>query len=121
MTGTARALYGFFSSFGLPAFVEYEVPDEATLPYITYQLTQPDWRGSASIYARVWYRSTTLTEITAKVATISAAVGEGITLPTSDGCVLLTKDDTFAQLMPMEGDDTLRVVYLSFTIYAYTT
>ena len=38
MTNTAKALYQFFSGFGLPAYVEYNVPDEAALPYITYRL-----------------------------------------------------------------------------------
>ena len=41
MINTARALYGFFSGFGLPAFVEYSVPEDAELPYITYPQKEP--------------------------------------------------------------------------------
>lgn len=121
MTNTAKALYSFFSSFGLHAYVEYNPPSDATLPYITYQLIEPEWRDTATMYARVWYRSTSFAEINAKVDEISAAIGEGITLPTATGVLRLYKGTPFAQYMPMEGDDTLKVVYLSMIIHAHTT
>ena len=122
MTNTAIALYNFFSSFGLPAFPEYSVPDEAQLPYITYQLIEPDWDDGGTFYARVWYRTTTYTAINAKLDQIKAAVGEAVSLPVeSGGAVYLMKGTPFIQYMPMEGDDTLKVAYLNFNIQAITT
>ena len=121
MTNTAIALYRFFSSFGLPAFPEYSVPDEAQLPYITYQLIEPDWDDGGTFYARVWYRTTTYTAINAKLDQIKAAVGEAVSLPfDSCGAVYLMKGTPFIQYMPMEGDDTLKVAYLNFNIQAIT-
>lgn len=120
MTNTAKALYQFFSGFGIPAYVEYAPSDDAVLPYITYQLIEPAWNEVGTIYARVWYRSTSYTAINAKVDEIRAAVGEGISLPTENGAVYLTPGSPFAQNMPMEGDDTLKVVYLLFNIQAPT-
>lgn len=120
VTNTAIALYQFFSGFGIDAYVEYSVPDEAALPYITYQLVEPDWRDSATFYARVWYRSTSYTAINTKVDEIRAAIGEGVSLPTDSGAIYLFKGTPFAQNMPMEGDDTLKVVYLNFIIHAIT-
>ena len=111
MTNIAIALYNFFSGFGLPAYVEYAPPDDAELPYITYQLTDPDWRDNATFYARVWYRSTSYAQINAKVDEIAAAIGEGLRI----------KGTPWAQNMPMEGDDTLKVVYLNFILNAFTT
>lgn len=121
MTNTAKALYQFFSSFGLPAYVEYSPPDDAVLPYITYQAIEPDWRDSGTIYARVWYRSASYVDINAKVDQIRAAIGEGLSIPTEGGAVYLSKGSPFAQNMPMEGDDTLKVVYLLLNISAPTT
>ena len=120
MTNTARALYQFFSGFGIPAYVEYAPPEEAELPYITYQAVEPSWEDTASLYARIWYRSTSYADINAKVDEIKGAVGQGISLPTADGAVYLTRGTPFAQNMPMEGDDTLKVVYLLFSIQAPT-
>ena len=121
MTNTAIALYRFFSSFGLPAFPEYSVPNEAQLPYITYQLIEPDWDDGGTFYARVWYRSTSYTAINAKVDQIRAAISEGKSIPTDGGAVYLNKGTPFVQYMPMEGDDTLKVAYLNFIIHAITT
>lgn len=121
MTNVAIALYRFFSGFGLPAYVEDSLPDEATLPYITYQLVTPDWRDSAVMYVRVWYRSTSFVSINAKVDEISAAIGEGVSIPTSGGAVYLNKGSPFAQCMPMEGDNTLKVIYLNLIVNAITT
>ena len=121
MTNTAKALYSFFSGFGIPAYVEYNPPDDAQLPYITYQLIEPDWRDTANMYARVWYRSTSWVDINAKVDEIKRAIGYGKTLPTEDGGVLLLNcGSPFAQEQPMEGDDTLKVIYLNITLNAFT-
>lgn len=120
MTETARALQDFFGSFGLSAFVEFDVPKKAELPYITYQLVEPNWRDSATLYARAWYRSKSFVDINAKVDQIKRAVGEGIPLSTESGVIWLFKGNPFAQNMPMQGDPTLRVIYLNFNIHALT-
>lgn len=120
MTQTAQALYAFFSSFNIPAYVEYTEPDNAPAPYITYELAEPDWRGRASIHARVWYRDTSFVAIAQKVDAISAAIGEGISISTDSGAVYLWRDDNWAQFQPMEGDPTLKCAYLSLIIQAHT-
>lgn len=117
---TTDALYAFFSGFGLPAYLEYDVPEKATLPYITYQLVEPDWQDSATLYARLWYRSKSLMDISAKADEIKRAVGEGVPLSTPDGVVWLFKGNPWAQHMPMQGDPMLRVIYLNFIIHALT-
>lgn len=121
MTNTAKALYNFFSGFQLPAYVEYDPPSDAELPYITYQLIEPNWPDSSTLYARLWYRTTSYAAINAKVDEISRAVGEGLSIPTTNGAVYLSRGTPWAQNMPMEGDDTLKVIYLLFNISAPTT
>ena len=120
MTQTAQALYAFFSAFQIPAYVESTEPDGALPPYITYELTEPDWRGRASFHARVWYRSTSFSEIAAKVDEIRAALGEGVSIATESGAVYLWADDNWAQFQPMDGDPTLKCAYLSLIIQANT-
>lgn len=120
MTQTAQALYAFFSSFTIPAFVEYTEPDGTPAPYVTYELVEPDWRGRTMLHARVWYRSTSFVEIAQKVDEIRDALGEGIGIPTNTGAVYLWADDNWAQFQPMEGDPTLKCAYLSLIIEAHT-
>jgi hypothetical protein len=45
------ALYTFFSGFTIPAYAEDSVPDDAALPYITYQIAVPEWESPVTLYA----------------------------------------------------------------------
>ena len=120
MTNTAKALYNFFSGFGLPAYVEYSPPEDAQLPYITYQAIEPSWDETLPSYARVFYRSTSYVALHTKVDQILALIGKGKShsIHTPSGCVILS--DGKSQDMPMEGDDTLKVAYITFNIQAPT-
>ena len=120
MTETARALQSFFSGFGIPAYPENAEPDRAKLPCITYLKVSPNWRASAPIHARVWYRSRGFEEIDAKVDQISAAIGEGVSIPTDSGCVWLFQEDNFHQYQENAGDPDLKCAYLSMSIHALT-
>lgn len=119
ITKIVAALYTFFSGFGIPAYAEDSVPDDAVLPYITYQIAVPEWRGKTSIYARVWYRSTSFAAISAKVGEIDAAIGEAFCIPVSGGAVYLYKETPFAQFMPQIGDLMLKCMYLNMSILAH--
>ena len=121
MTQTAKALYKLWSSFGIPAYVEYHIPDDSALPYITYELTEPHWQGQAAIRARVWYRDDTYKNINAKCDEISQYIGDGLTIPTESGMIAVFKDQAFIQFQPYEDEMGVKVAYLSLILQAYTT
>lgn len=113
MKNTAKGLHDFWSSFGIPAYPEYAVPDNAALPYITYELIEPNWRDSSPYYARIWYRDTSYIGITEKVDEIRNAIGEGVRIVINDGYVFLFKDTTFIQFQPTEAEDEyIKIAYL---------
>ena len=119
MTNVATALYGFWSGFGIPAYVENTVPEDAQMPYITYRLAQPDWREPMSMYARVWYRSTSFVDIAAKVDEISKALATGYSAKIDNGYIVLMKDVFFCQYMPDDsGDGAIKTAYLSLIMHA---
>ena len=120
MTNVAIALSTFWNSFGIPAFLEEHVPDDVSLPYITYTQVQPDWRETGSIQARIWYRGDSFVDVNAKVSEIARVIGEGHSIPTNDGMVVLYKDMNFAQPQPFPEDSKIRVIYLNLIINAYT-
>ena len=118
MLDTAAALYTFFSSFGLPAYVENTVPDNAALPYITYQLREPAPGERSSLTARVWYLDTSLKAITQKVDEIKNALRNGASLPVETGAVWLWADNNFCQFQPPD-EPNLKIAYLMLIIGAY--
>ena len=119
MTNTAKAFYAFWNGFGIPAYIENCVPDDAQMPYITYSVYEPTWGETASIYARVWYRSTSLTGISAKVDEIAQAVGGGTQRPLDGGGFLaIFKDSPFAQYIGDESSDGMtKCFYLLFVVH----
>lgn len=122
MTNVGRALYNFWSSFGLDAYPEDTVPDNVETPYITYSIRQPDWTDPGSLYARVWYRSDSYTGVMAKVDEIGRKLESGYSVPIDGGgCVILMKDSNFAQFQPYEVDSSMKVAYLSLIMYAFVS
>lgn len=118
MTRSGKALYSFLSGFSIPAYDAQDVPNEATLPYITYRNVEPRWDQPTSLTATVWYPGTSYSEIFAKVDEIKQALGEGLRVPVdSGGCLWLFQDTPFAQVQNSNSDN-VRAVYLMIGIHA---
>ena len=116
MTGTVGALYRFFSSFGLDAYAEGDVPDNETPPYLTVQLVEPSVDAAAPTYARLYYRGASYEPVLAKADEIGRAIGTGVTLRMDGGAVHVWKGQTFAQIMSQDVDRAIKCVYLSMII-----
>lgn len=118
MIRTAQALHAFFSGFGIPAYCENTVPDDAELPYITYPLKEPEWNQKTTFYAIVYYRhqSSNLDSLT-KADEIVRAIGTGILLPIEGGYVALWPETPLVQSMPPAED--IRPAYINLSINAY--
>lgn len=101
----AAALHSFFSGFGLTAYQENAVPDEATFPYITYTVTTDTFpTGEVALSMSLWYRSSSWTAINAKTEQISAAIGYGGRVINCDGGkIWIKRGQPFANSM---GDNT---------------
>ena len=121
MTNTAQALYGFFSGFGLDAYVQSSIPDNARMPYITYELVEPEPLSYAVLHASVWYRDTSYEDICAKCDEIKAAIGFGMSIPTGNGSIVLYRDkgSPFSQAMSDPNPETKRMV-LTMLIFCNT-
>ena len=116
MRSTANALYEFFSGFGIPAYLQDTIPDNAQMPYITYELFEPECLTTAFFNASVWYKDTGLDAISRKVDEIRDAIGNGgVTLHTEEGVIRLYRDERFAQMMSDPNPETKRA-YLSMII-----
>lgn len=101
------AIYQFMAGFGIPAYAATATPDDAVMPYITYDLVMGGWElGEVNIPVNVWYRTTGEAEPNAKVREIARELGiGGVTLPCDGGFVWLKKGSPWAQVMRVEGED----------------
>jgi hypothetical protein len=112
----AQALHAFWSSFGLPAYDENTVPDDAKLPYITYEVATASLDdGDVALSAHLWYFGKTWADISRKADEIARNIGfGGKTLKTDTGYVWIKRRVPFAQRMS-ESDDNIRRIFLGIS------
>ena len=112
----AAAIYQFWNSFGLTAYEENTVQDDAVFPYITYQLVTDSFDREIPLTASLWYRSESWTAINAKTEEISQKISRGGRVISCDGgAIWLKRGQPFAQNMGDESDDLIKRKYLNIT------
>ncbi len=118
MIATAKALLEFLSGFGIAAYAENTIPDDAELPYLTFPLREPEWGRKTTFYVNVYYRNQTsnLQSLT-KADEIVAAIGEGIRLPCDGGYIALWPETPLVQELPPDND--VRGAYINLSLNAY--
>ena len=116
MYRAAEALKTFFSGFGLRAFQEGTVPDDAVMPYITFSISTPEWNQKASIYARVWDRTTSNTWLIEKADQITRAIGEQKKITFTGGYLVIWPETPLAQI---QEEGAARYAYLNLSINSY--
>ena len=110
----AAAIYQFWNSFGLTAYEENTVPDDAVFPYITYQLVTDSFDREIPLVASIWYRSESWTAINAKTEEISQKISRGGKIISCDGgAIWLKRGQPFAQNMGDESDNLIKRKYLN--------
>jgi hypothetical protein len=115
-----HALHQFWASFGLPAYDENTVPDDAPLPRITYSVSQSYFDEPVLLTASIWYRSTSWAQITAMADQIGQRIGYGgRILRADDGDIWIKRGVPFAQRMSDENQ-SIRRMYLNIEAEYFT-
>ena len=110
-----QAIQKFWESFGITAYDETSVPDDAPFPYITYQVHTSSLDGLCITNASIWYRSYSWKEISEKTEEISKAIAQMFppSVKIDGGRLFITKGVPFAQRMRDESDDAIRRMLLN--------
>ena len=112
----AAAIYQFWSGFGLTAYEENTVPEDAVFPYVTYQLVTDSFGREVAATASLWYRGESWTAINAKTEEIARFIGLGGKIIKCDGGrIWIKRGQPFAQNMGDESDDLIKLKYLNLT------
>ena len=115
-----QALHDFWSGFGLPAYDSNAVPDNAQMPYITYQSSTADFENTLMLYGSIWYRTTSLLEISQKADLISDYITPYLCKPIGNKeYMFVTKGSPFAQRMDDENGDVKRI-YININVEFFT-
>lgn len=117
----AAAIYQFWSSFGLTAYEENTVSEDAVFPYLTYQLVTDSFDREIAATASLWYRGESWTAINAKTEEISKKIGaSGKKIAVDGGGIWIKRGQPFAQNMGDESDDLIKRKYINISIVFIT-
>lgn len=110
----------FWNSFGIPAYDENTVPDEAVMPYITYGAVVSNFENPITLLASIWYRETSWKNISELADRIASYIGKSYkAIKVDGGYMVLSLGAPFAQRMADE-DDSVRRMYLMVDTEFYT-
>lgn len=114
----SQALQEFWSGFKLPAYATGTVPDSATLPYITYDVSTDSFDYVINLNASLWYRSMSWEEISKKAEEIAEYIStmQPPTLEIDGGRLYISKASPFAQRMSDESGADIRRIVLSVNV-----
>lgn len=113
----SQAINTFWNSFGIPAFDQYTVPDEASMPYITYEASLDAVGMDAPMTASLWYRSSSWEAISQKAEEISSRISYSYYIKAIDGGYMVIKrGNVFAQRMSDPDDPDVRRILISILV-----
>ena len=110
------ALQSFFDSI-MTSYASSSVPDDATLPYLTYELITSAWNGGeVGLTVNMWFRTTSEKEPNLYVEKLSKAIGlGGVFLHCDDGVIWLKRGSPWAQSLTDATDKTIKRRYINVT------
>lgn len=116
MTTREAAIYNFLNSFGIPAYAAASTPENAAMPYLTYDLAIGDFLNDVNMNANLWYYTQSEAEPNAKIRDIEKALGTGGKMLTYDGgAVWIKKGNPWCQSVTDE-DIAVKRRYLNFEL-----
>lgn len=105
----AAAVHSFFASFGLNAYEESSVPQNAGMPYITYELATGSLGQECAVNADLWYADASWVGINAKTEEISSALGVGgVIIGCDGGRIRIRRGEPFAVSVKEETRSDVR-------------
>ena len=127
-----EAQHDFWNSFGVPAYEEHSVPDDAPFPRITYQASSSVFESPVPITASVWTKSTSWAQADSIADLIELYIlnqGRSIQMPKGEGTItvnipvckpidngymrIFIGDTTFAQKMDDPNDNQIKRTILN--------
>ena len=111
----AQTINSFWNSFGIPAYDMYTVPNDAQMPYITYEYAEDNFDNTVILSASIWYKSTSWQGVSEKAAEIAEHIGNGKILKTDEGYIYIARGTPFMQRLT-DTDDTIRRIYITVQV-----
>lgn len=117
-----KALYAWFNEI-MTFYRDTAVPDDAELPYGTYNYVEDVYGGSmVAITVNLWFRTESEAIPDEKVDELSAKLGyDGALIPCDEGYIWLNRGSPFCQSFSDETDSSIKRRYINIIADYLTT
>lgn len=113
-----KALYNFFSGFGITAYPSNAVPENTTFPWLTYS-TPIGYDGDVSAEVNLWYHTESEATPNKKADDIAKVIGRGgVILTYDDGAIWIKRGNPYSVSLTDDNDATIKRRQLNI-IYEY--
>lgn len=107
----AQTLHAFWNSFGVPAYDENTVPDNAPYPRITYDVVEGTFGSAVTSSAQIFDYSKSWATIEGIKQAVSTRLRRGgQAIPTDDGGIWITPGSPFMQRVAGDNDMIRRIL-----------
>lgn len=124
MNDIMEALYTFWNQFGIPAYSDDMVPDDAKLPYIRYSVVRPSAMSASILTAYNFHEKRLMgnverIDIAGKIA--EAIPEKGVKIPMGDGSfIALYRNTDFQNLYKDPEDFNVVGIRTSVEVHFYS-
>ena len=110
----SQAIDWFWNGFGLPAYDENTVPQDAPMPRITYSVATDSFENVVNMDASIWYKGRSWKDASLKAEEVARRLGErgGEVIPLDRGLLWIVKGKPFAQRLS-DPDGMMRRIRLN--------
>ena len=112
--------YFWQQATGLTAYEENNIPDDAVLPYCTYETIVDSLDNAVFPLGHIWDRNLSWNNRDAILAQVSAYIGHGKIIKLDEGRMFVCKGTPFAQRRSDEADDTVKGYEIQLQIEFFT-
>lgn len=105
---------------GLIAYEENSVPDDAVLPYCTYQTIIDGLDSAVFPLGHIWDRSLSWTRLDSCLKAIDAHIGHGLLIELDEGRMFICKGTPFAQRRTEEDNSDVKGYEIQLQIEFFT-
>lgn len=108
-----QGIQAFWESFGIPAYDQNSVPDDAVMPYITYVSITAPFENAVPLEGYIWYLSTKWEEPSLKADEIAEALSPYKLIELDDGqYIYMAQGSPFAQRVA-DTNDLVKRIYIN--------
>lgn len=112
-----KALYKWFSDFGMTVYTSTSVPDDIVFPYMTYEYNAGSFAtGEVNCVVRIWYKTTSEALPNEVAERFRQYIEEHPNIRCDDGLIWVKQGIPWCQSIIDGGDNTVKGRYINIGI-----